>query len=57
MNDPTGGIAPILVVPDVAKAVDTYASVFGFERLGYFEGNDDDIPLDRDGAQLHVMRG
>lgn len=57
MNDPTGGIAPILVVPDVAKAVDTYASVFGFERLGYFEGNDDYIPLDRDGAQLHVMRG
>jgi catechol 2,3-dioxygenase-like lactoylglutathione lyase family enzyme len=57
MEDPTGTLAPILVVPDVEKAVDTYTRVFGFERLRYFDGNSDYVPLGRNGAQLHVMRG
>jgi len=57
MKDPTGTLAPILVVPDVEKAVDTYTRVFGFEKLRYFDGNSDYVPLDRNGAQLHVMRG
>jgi hypothetical protein len=41
MKDPTGTLAPILVVPDVEKAVDTYTRVFGFEKLRYFDGNSD----------------
>ena len=57
MNDPTGQIAPILVVPDVQKALQTYTRVFGFERLRYFDGNDEYVALDRSGAQLHVMKG
>lgn len=57
MKDPTGSLAPILVVPEVEKAVDTYERVFGFHRLRYFDGNDAYVPLDRDGAQLHVMKG
>ena len=57
MKDPTGLIAPILVVPDVDTAVDTYERVFGFQRLDYFEGNREYVPLERDGAQVHVMTG
>ena len=57
MEAPTGTLAPILVVPDVEKAVDTYTRVFGFDRLRYFDGNSDYVPLGRNGAQLHVMRG
>ena len=57
MEDPTGTLAPILVVPDVEKAVDTYTRVFGFHRLRYFDGNSDYVPLGRNGAQLHVIRG
>lgn len=57
MQDPTGSLAPIIAVPDVEKAVETYTRVFGFERLRYFDGNDDYVPLQRNGAQLHVMKG
>ena len=57
MKDPTGQIAPILVVPDVQKALQTYTRVFGFERLRYFDGNDDYLALDRSGAQIHLMKG
>ena len=57
MKDPTGTLAPILVVTDVARAVETYVQVFGFGRLNYFDGNDDYVPLGRDGSQLHVMAG
>jgi catechol 2,3-dioxygenase-like lactoylglutathione lyase family enzyme len=56
-RDPTGTLAPILVVPDVERAVATYTGVFGFTRLAYFDGNEDYVPLDRDGAQVHVMKG
>jgi catechol 2,3-dioxygenase-like lactoylglutathione lyase family enzyme len=56
-DEPTGRIAPILVVPDVEKAVETYTSVFGFERLRYFDGNDEYVPLGRGNAELHVMKG
>ena len=55
--DPTGTIAPILVVRDVDQAVNTYAAVFGFEPLRYFDGNHEYIPLGRAGAQVHVMKG
>ena len=48
MKDPTGTLAPILVVTDVARAVETYVQVFGFGRLNYFDGNDDYVPLGRD---------
>ncbi|MFN8169640.1 MAG: VOC family protein [Candidatus Nanopelagicales bacterium] len=57
IKDPTGTAAPILVVRDVARAVDTYTTVLGFERLRYFDGNDEYVPLGRGGAQVHVMAG
>jgi catechol 2,3-dioxygenase-like lactoylglutathione lyase family enzyme len=57
VHDPGGSLAPIIAVPDVERAVETYTRVFGFERLGYFDGNDDYVPLRRGSAQLHVMRG
>jgi len=31
--------------------------VFGFARRNYFDGNEDYVPLGRDGAELHVMTG
>jgi catechol 2,3-dioxygenase-like lactoylglutathione lyase family enzyme len=57
IKDPTGSLAPILVVPDVTKAVDTYTTVFGFERLRYFDGNEVYLVLDRRGAQIHIYQG
>ncbi len=57
LKDPTGTIAPILVVPDVARAVGTYTTVFGFTPLRYFDGNALYVPLGRDLSQLHVMQG
>ncbi len=57
LKDPTGAIAPILVVRDVDRAVATYTSFFGFDRLRYFDGNDEYIPLGRGDAQFHVMKG
>ncbi len=57
MKDPTGQIASILVVPDMEKALATYTSVLGFDRLRYFDGNDEYVALDRAGAQIHVMKG
>ena len=57
LKDPTGAIAPILVVRDVDKAVNTYTKVFGFDRLHYFDGNDQYIPLGRGPSQVHVMKG
>ncbi len=57
IKDPTGTIAPILVVRDIDRAVSTYTDVFGFERLRYFDGNSQYVPLARGAAQLHVMQG
>lgn len=57
LEDPTGTAAPILVVRDVARAVETYTTVFGFEPLRYFDGNEEYVPLARGGAQIHVMAG
>lgn len=57
MIDPTGAIAPILVVRDMDAALRTYTHVFGFERLRYFDGNDEYVVLGRGAAQLHVMSG
>jgi hypothetical protein len=57
LKDPTGTIAPILVVRDIDKALYTYTTVFGFTRLRYFDGNDEYVPLGRDAAQVHVMKG
>ncbi len=52
-----GLIAPILPVPDPMRTMDTYVRVFGFRRLRYFDGNDEYIVLDREGAQVHLMKG
>ena len=57
MQDPTGTLAPILVVPDVAQAAETYERVFGFRRLRYFDGNDEYVPLGRGHAQVHLIHG
>jgi catechol 2,3-dioxygenase-like lactoylglutathione lyase family enzyme len=57
ITDPTGRVAPILVVRDVEKAVETYTKIFGFDRLRYFDGNDGYVPLSRGSAEIHVMKG
>lgn len=50
-------IAPILAVSDLAKALEIYRDVFGFERLRYFDGNDEYAVVGRGTAQLHLMAG
>jgi catechol 2,3-dioxygenase-like lactoylglutathione lyase family enzyme len=57
VKDPNGKVAPILVVPDMEKALATYTRVFGFDLLRYFDGNDEYVVLERSGAQIHLMKG
>jgi catechol 2,3-dioxygenase-like lactoylglutathione lyase family enzyme len=56
-HDPTGRLAPILVVTDVERTVDVCTTVLGLERLRYFDGNDEYVVLGRGDAQIHLLKG
>lgn len=56
MSTSAQGIAPILTMADVQAAAELYERAFGFHRMNYFDGNDEYLVLERDGAQLHLAQ-
>lgn len=56
MSETPQGIAAILTTPDAPAAAQLYERVFGFTRRRYFDGNDEYLVLERDGAQVHLAQ-
>jgi len=50
------GIAPILTMTDVHAAAELYEKAFGFQRVRYFDGNEEYLVLERESAQLHLAQ-